>query len=283
MTLPTPEDFWDIRVHKVDIHPGLTGLCVGYERGEWRKDQFVEHAMEWLPEFALKESELQGVDSSNMVQMLRNAANVIYKSNKFEKRGEFGELFLHIAKRQVFNSIPAVSKIYYKSNRNDTVKGFDSVHVVEADDGLELWFGEVKFYTEFKAAVADVVKELQDHTQTDYLRDEFNLILNKIDKDWEHYNTVKKLMSKNTSLDEVFKRACIPVLLTYESEAVGECSICDDKYKKLFADEMKKGYKHFSSKKLPKGIRIHLFLFSLASKSELINALDEKLKIWQKI
>ena len=283
MSTNTPEPFWDVKVHKVDIHPGLSALCVGYERGEWRQDQFVQHAMEWLPEFALKGSELEGIDSANMIQMIRNAAKNIYASEKFQKRGEFGELFLHIAKRQIFNSIPAVSKIYYKTARNETVKGFDSVHIVEAEDGLELWLGEVKFYKDLKRAVADVVKELQDHTETDYLRDEFNLILNKIDKSWLHYDTVKKLLSPNTSLDEVFKRACIPVMLTYESDAINSCTACDEKYIELFLQEAMSGHKLFASKALPTDIRIHLFLFPLASKPDLIKALDDKLKVWQKI
>ena len=283
MTLPMPQSFWDVRVHKVDIHPGVTGLCVGYERGEWRKDQFVRHAMEWLPEFALKESELEGIDSSNMIQMVRNAASIIYKSEKFANRGEFGELFLHMAKRQVFNSIPAVSKIYYKSARNETVKGFDSVHVVEAEDGLELWLGEVKFYTDLSQAVSAVVEELHVHTQTDYLRDEFNLILNKIDKDWQYHDVIKKLISPNTSLDEVFKRACIPVMLTYDSDAVCQCSACDEKYKELFLQEIDNAYKMFTDKSLPTDVRIHLFLLPLASKADLAKSLDEKLKVMQQL
>ena len=234
MTLKQPEPFWDIRIHHIDIKPGLTGLCVGYELGEWRKEQFVRHAMEWLPEFALKESELKGIDSSNMIQLVRNAAQSIYKSEKFQKRGEFGELFLHMATRQVFNSTPAVSKIYYKTAYNETVKGFDSVHVVEIEDDLELWLGEVKFYKDLKQAVSAVIDELHDHTQIDYLRGEFNLIMNKVDENWKHYERIKKLLSPNTSLDEVFTRACIPVMLTYESNAICKCTACDDQYKKTF-------------------------------------------------
>ncbi|MDD2469109.1 MAG: DUF1837 domain-containing protein, partial [Desulfobulbus sp.] len=242
-----------------------------------------KHAMEWLPEFALKESELRGLDSSNIIQMVRNAANIIYKSDKFQKRGEFGELFLHMAKRQVFNSIPAVSKIYYKTAQNDTVKGFDSVHVVEAEDGLELWMGEVKFYADIKQAVSDVVKELESHTKTDYLRSEFNLILNKVDRNWGHYDKLKALMSPNTSLDEVFKRVCIPVMLTYESVAICKSTSCDKQYEDLFVEEVNKAYDLFKQQKLPAEVRVHLFLFPLASKAEMIKSLDEKLKIWQQI
>ena len=33
----------------------------------------------------------------------------------------------------------AISKVFFKDSPNDTVKGFDAVHVVESLDGLELW------------------------------------------------------------------------------------------------------------------------------------------------
>ena len=52
-----PEPFLDVRVHDLSLSPGLTGLCVGYELGKWRAEQLVEHAMDWLPEFALTYTE----------------------------------------------------------------------------------------------------------------------------------------------------------------------------------------------------------------------------------
>jgi hypothetical protein len=61
--------------------------------------------------------------------MLRAAAQRVYATKKFANRGEFGELLLHIAARQVFNTLPEI-KVYYKDADNDTVKGFDSVHAV---------------------------------------------------------------------------------------------------------------------------------------------------------
>jgi hypothetical protein len=32
----------------------MTTLCAGYERGEWRKSDFVNHLFDYLVEFALK-------------------------------------------------------------------------------------------------------------------------------------------------------------------------------------------------------------------------------------
>ena len=123
--MKTPDFFLTIRVHNISSSPGCTGFCVGYERGEWRADQLAEHAMDWLPEFALSPTECEKMNHANSVAFLRRAAKAVYESKKFENRGEFGELFLHIAIRQVFDSVPAISKIYYKTANNETVKGFE--------------------------------------------------------------------------------------------------------------------------------------------------------------
>jgi hypothetical protein len=279
----TPEPFLTLRVHDLTDEPSVTGLCVGYERSEWRASQFVDHLMEWLPEFALNHTELADMHSGNMVKMIRRAARKVYESKKFKVRGEFGELFLHAAIRQVFGSLPAISKIFYKSARNNTVKGFDAVHVVGPPDEMELWLGEAKFYSDFKRAVREVVVELEKHIQTDYLRDEFLLIRGKIDPKWPHAARLEELLSENKSLDEVFLRVCIPVLLTYDSRCLGNYSTCDEAYKKAFETEIRANHLFFKNQKLPKEIRIHLILLPLETKSKLIALLDEKLRVWQSV
>ena len=212
---------------------------------------------------------------------------MVYETKKFKKRGEFGELLLHLAIRQVHKSLPAISKIYYKSATNDTVKGFDAVHVVGPANDLELWLGEAKFYSDIAAAIRDVTKELKAHLETDYLRTEFLLLTGKLDDEWPQAKNLKKLLSPNISLDEVFKRACIPVLLTYDSDCVSGHRACTDEYTAQFKNELLSNYERFvssvSSKTLPKEIRIHLFLLPLEAKQALVAALDRKLKAWQAI
>ena len=278
-----PDPFLDVRVHRLDISPGCSGLCVGYERGVWRAEQLATHALDWLPEFALSAQECEKMNHANAMAFIRRAAQIVYDTEKFAKRGEFGELFLHIAVRQIFDSIPAISKIYYKSANNDTVKGFDSVHVVSTDDDLELWIGEAKFYKDINSAIRDVVDEINSHTETDYLRSEFTLISNKIDDKSPHATALKRLLDPKTSLDEVFARACIPVLLTYNSPVINNHTSCDENYKEAFENEVIQHLQFFTESGLPSEIRIHLFLLPLRDKEELINILDTKLKAWQKI
>jgi len=278
-----PAPFLKVRVRDVTARPSITGLCVGYERDDWRASQFARHIIEWLPEFALKHAELTDMNSGNAVQLIRDAAKRVYESRKFENRGEFGELFLHAAIREVFDSQPAISKIYYKSARNDTVKGFDAVHVVGPAGALELWLGEAKFYNDISAAVRDVVAELAAHTETNYLRDEFLLIKGKIDPTWPHAKALEDLLAENKSLDEVFSSACIAVLLTYDSECLGAHTKCDAAYEAAFEAEIRKHHALFAGKALPKDVTIHLILLPLHTKKRLLAELDAKLQAWQTI
>ena len=126
------------------------------------------------------------------MRLIKKAAVTVYTTEKYKKRGEFGELLLHALIREVFNSQPAISKLYFKTSTNETVKGFDAVHVVANDDGLELWLGEVKFYEDIHQAIYAVIPELQSHTDGDWLRREFILIDSKIDPKWQHADALKK-------------------------------------------------------------------------------------------
>jgi hypothetical protein len=69
-------------------------------------------------------------------------------ANKYLKRGEFGELILHLILRDFHNTIPLLSKIYFKDSIGHTVHGFDAVHIDPVNKTL--WLGESKLYIDPK-------------------------------------------------------------------------------------------------------------------------------------
>ncbi len=278
-----PEPFWEVRCHDTGDSQGFSGLCVGYEQKAWRDEAFASYVMEWLPEFSLNSKERDGLTHADAVSKLRKAAQLVYKTGKFKKRGEFGEIFLHAAVRSIFDSVPAISKIYYKSAHNDTVKGFDCVHVVGPIDNLELWLGEVKFYKSIQKAITDVISEINVHLESNFLRDEFVLIGNKLDTLDDYQKEVQKLLSSKVSLDRIFKRVCIPVLLTYESEMIKNHREVCDAYVAAFEKEVRAHYAEFSKKAKDIKVRFHLFLLPLEDKDKLIEIMDAKLKAAQRI
>ena len=275
--------FFNIIIHKDDTFPDLHGVCAGFESRQWRKEQLVDYLFEYLPEFALTYSEVENLTGENVVAKMRQVVMSIYQSEKFKNRGEFGELLLHAIIRETYKTIPAISKIYYKDGPNETVKGFDAVHVVVADDTLELWVGEVKFYNNISNAISDVIEELNQHVEVRYVRNEFVAITNKIDAQWPHADRLKTLLHPHTSLDDVFSNTCIPVLLTYDSSVLTRYDNKCDEYVQEISEELQKNHKIFCDKLGDFPLTIHLFLFPLNTKAELIKSLESKLKIWQNL
>src|SRR5438046_8026830 len=114
--------------------------------------------------------------------------------------------------------------------------------------------------------------------QRDYLRCEFAAITNKIDATWPHAARLKKLIHRNTSLDEIFDAVCIPVLLTYDRPVMLKFDAVSTEFLTEFQNEVIEHHQRFSGKNLPTNVQIHLFLLPLKQKAELTREFDERLK-----
>ncbi len=244
----------------------------------------ARHLFDWLPDFAFTHSELENFNHANATEFLARAAQAVYASDRYEHRGEFGELLLHAILRQEFNTEPAVSKVFFKDTANATVHGFDAVHVVvPPTGGLELWLGEVKFYGDVSGAMTAVAAELRNHTQRDWLRSEFLAISNKVDQAWPHADALADLIHRNRSMDEIIDRLRLPVLVTYDSETAAEGTCWDDVYEAALDAEVREYQRRFSRRRLPREVVIHLLLLPLASKQRLVDALDARLRTYREL
>lgn len=273
--------FFNVHCRQLALQPKLHGVCAGYESGKWRAEQLSRYLMEWLPEFSLSFSERESIKDTNLVSQLRKAAQIVYDTDKYDRRGEFGELLLHALMRETVGTQSAISKIYFKDAVNNTVKGFDAVHVLSTSKGLELWLGEVKFYKSITQAIADVVPELEAHFQDDYLKKEFVLITNKLDPNWDGTEKLKTLLHRNRSLDDVVTAIVVPVLLTYDSSTVKNFAQASTQYKAALEAELTANHKKFVAKNSVTKVRIELFLFPMASKDDLLVQLNKRLQAAQ--
>jgi hypothetical protein len=274
-----------IRYQDLSLAPSLTALCAGYESGQWRTQALVDDVMNrHLPSFALSFTDWTNISGETAAALLRKAAQAVYSTQKYRRRGEFGELLLHAAAKDFFGAQPAISKIHFKDTPNDTVKGFDCVHVVEQGGAVELWLGEVKLYEDLASAVRDSAAELIDHLEKGYLRKEFIAITNKLDPAWQHTSVVREMLDDATSLDEILDRLVIPVMLTYNSSAIASHEGASDEYREAIREEATRAWVSFDAKfETPYPVTIHLILIPLESKEKLVNLFHQKLQVWQHI
>lgn len=268
------------------IDPAFRVFCAGYEQERWRAEELVRDLFRrHLASFALSYSEWKKVSGDSAAEALSRAARMVYTTDNYMRRGEFGELFLHGILRDFYGAEPAVSKIYFADSPNDTAKGFDAVHVVVNDDGeLDLWLGEAKLYTSMKGAIKAIVESLGDHTANNFLRKEFLAVSNKFDDDWEHSERLRELLDDNTSLDDIIQRLVMPVLLTYQSGAIANHRTSSGQFAADLVAEARSAWAAFKAELvLDFPVTIHLIVLPLEDTQKVRRLAHDTLRMYQKL
>lgn len=278
MSLTYPDRFLEVRCTDLSQPYPTTGLCAGYEGGAWRKDRLADHLFQWLPYAALNQEHQLGFGSHNFVEMLRMAAAHIYKTQKTVSRGELGELLLHLACILHFDTVPVICKLVLKSSSNDTVKGFDGVHLLRVEKNFEMWLGESKFYTDGKEAIRDAIESVKNHVLPTFLATEKAMIFGHIGKDIPRRDEVIRLFKSQTSGDELLKMAVFPILVTYESDSIASFREVSGDYIKNLASEIADLRAYFGRCATSLKLRFQLVFVPLGSKKDLIESFDKMLE-----
>jgi len=130
----------------------LHTFYAGFDLGLFRYEAISEILMDAIVDFAFGYH--TGILKNYDRRKLKEAAKSIYKIKEFSevkwvyvdedselsdceleaekkylKRGEFGELILHLLLRDFIKSVPLVAKIHFKDTDSATVHGFDLIHI----------------------------------------------------------------------------------------------------------------------------------------------------------
>jgi len=286
----------------------LEAYFVGYDIDEnltkrYRLKELVDLLQKVIPEFAFGYHEGKEIGLNKIWDVVCEAANSIYSISDFEetrkiymaggfipddsvdkkylRRGEFGELILHLLLREFHNTIPLLSKIYFKDSDGSTVHGFDAVHV--QPELRNLWLGESKLYMDGKKGVKQLICDIIEHFKADYLHREFALISKKI----KHFDTLPNkdywvdLIQKTNTLSEQLESITIPLLCTYTSNIFSKYdnekdpAFIEDFEKEIYA--LKQYFDSNNSHPWKTKLNIILLLFPVKCKNELVRKLHERL------
>jgi hypothetical protein len=265
--------------------PGIRAYYIGFDDGKFRLEPVARVIIDVLPEFALGYYQGTTVDLRDIVPRLRDAALRIYSSEKYQRRGEFGELILHLLLRDFCRSVPLISKIHFKDSVNSTVHGFDGVHVVVTTSVKQLWVGESKLYEDGPDGIRELVNDLKKHIAADYLRQEFMLISPKLPENFPDIEYWRTLLHQNQRLDVILSSLCIAMVCTYTSRVYQDH--CDNTRECLeeFLNECKQLQAVFeeAARDGKTKVTVILFLVPVASKAALVDELHRRLKAMQAI
>ena len=255
----------------------LRAYSVGFDQNKFRLQPLLDIVMDVVPEFALGYQEAKKISHTEMVNKLRESAKRIYTTEKYQKRGEFGEIVLHLLLRDFYNSIPLISKIYFKDSNNVAVHGFDGVHVTIEGDVKKLWLGESKFFSKGLEGIEALLKDVETHFKEDYLRSEFTLVSSKIHDDIPEAEHWKQLIHQHTTLDKIFKSVCIPLVCTYTSDIFKSHSEQTKEYLEAFEKECRALKAKFDEKNIHTNLEIVLMLLPVPDKNNLNEEFHKRL------
>jgi hypothetical protein len=254
---------------------------VGFDANKFRLQALVDVIRNVIPEFALGYHAGTQVPLTDLVDRLKEAAETVYLTDNYQSRGEFGELILHLLLRDFCDSVPLISKIYFKDSHNVPAHGFDGVHITTSDK--KLWLGESKLYRTGKEGACGLADDLKKHVTADYLRREFSLLSRKLPMtvpDIEHW---RQLMDRHERLDEIYEGIVIPMVCTYSSALFANHTDNTPQYFKEFEQDCRAILTEFDTKRVQTDCDVILMTLPVPCKNELNAELDKRLKHMQKI
>ncbi|MBG6163032.1 hypothetical protein IWQ54_002695 [Labrenzia sp. EL_195] len=262
-----------------ESNESLESYCAGFELSEWRCSGLADNLIEWIIDYALKSDELRDTNHTNTFVRLKQAASRVYTSEKYERRGEVGEIAAHAVCRTYFNTIPVAARVNYLSASNDPVKAFDLVHVLYVGvDDIELWLGEAKFFKDRNDAIKDAIASIKGHITAGFLKNEKLLLGPQVSNDIPHSAKIKKLLSAEATLDELIASAVFPVLIAANSDATASHVSASEDYSAEVDAEMKALWAKLSASGLTEKIKLKLIYVPLGDKNALNKAFDDRLK-----
>ncbi|MDO8999671.1 MAG: DUF1837 domain-containing protein [Bacteroidota bacterium] len=249
----------------------LRTYFIGFDFGKYRNEAFTEILMDTIVDFAFGYH--TGILKKYDRRKLKEAAKSIYNIKEFKdvkwtyvdndselsdceikaeekylKRGEFGELILHLLLRDFIETVPLLSKIHFKDTDGAVVHGFDLVHIgpdLSDSSKNSLYFGESKLYSrkDGKAGqhgIEDLIEDVKAHFKKDFLYREFALIskkkhsfipieeLNDTENEEEYkdflnkkkhwFNLFEQVEQEKMKLEDFLSSVSIPLVCTYQSK-----------------------------------------------------------------
>ena len=205
----------------------------------------------------INDAHLQGYNLDKLIPVAlkhKMKFSPVAKENTKLSYGFYGEVVLYTLLRVVYGANALISRGYFFNvlEKGET-KGYDSYHIVNSNDSLELWFGEAKFYKSYASAIKSVMKNIQKALSNDYLENNVYAIL-KYSEKLENKNTVFSDLLKKIKYDTEVK--VIDLINDYNMVLVYPVLIVTNKAAKDYDESIKKFIKHINTKYHKKKISI---------------------------
>lgn len=211
--------------------PNIKGIDIGFTMKSWNMTSLTETVYDWIIDYCLSHKEKANFTGSK--RSLFKYARANYPNDDINA---IGDLFLHIAIRDSYKTIPIMNKVFDTNN-----KTFSCTHAVLNLDNIELWIGASSVTKNIEDAVASAIKNIEYIVNITTLKQRLYTLTAEFDESWPHIEKLKRLTNSHLDIDERFDKIIIPVFLMHDS------AIINDYDKNLFITLFNDKIKHCRS------------------------------------
>lgn len=179
-------------------------------------------------EFDLTENDYDSLMSVALLTKLKYNENATETSKI--SYGFFGEVLLHSLLMTKYKTDTLISRGYfYNPLEKSETKGYDSYHIIDDGNKVELWFGEVKFRQSFKDGVSSAINGLEKALSDEYLKSNILAMINHKDNEKFKDSKIKQIIDKwmkNSSINIINEvksfnmKLIYPVLIVYDDKEI---------------------------------------------------------------
>lgn len=190
--------------------PNIKGIDIGFTMKVWNLSSLTETVYDWIIDYCLSHKEK--ANFSGPERGLFKHARANYPANDMNA---LGDLFLHIAIRDSYKTIPIMNKVFDINN-----KTFSCTHVVLNLDDIELWIGASSVSTNIEDAVSSAIRNIEHIINLTTLKQRLFMLTSEIDESWPHTDKLRRLANSSLTIDERFDKIIIPVFLMHDSSII---------------------------------------------------------------
>lgn len=190
--------------------PNIKGIDIGFTMKAWNLSSLTETVHDWIIDYCLSHKE-----KANFIGPARGLFKHARANYPVNDMNALGDLFLHIAIRDSYKTIPIMNKVFDINNRT-----FSCTHAVLNLDNIELWIGASSVSTNIEDAVGSAVKNIEYIMSLTTIKQRLFMLTAEIDESWPHTDKLKRLVNSSLTIEERFDKIIIPVFLMHDSSII---------------------------------------------------------------
>lgn len=265
------------RIDESHVRRAMYAYDVEYDEDVWRRQELIEHLLDWLPEMTLPPSTLANFGHLAARRLPKEALKALERYGSVDMPQIVAALMLHAILRHHFGAEPIACRIFV---RIGGVMRSTSAHIIQTREREEIWLGRSKLITAatHHEMVDAILEELRTALARDVLVEEREIIVQLREPRHLRSDRLGPVLDTSAKTSDLLRVLRLPVLIAYDSATLSPGF--DPEYVKQLREEVELEYERIKTRlgrELDK-VEVALFLVPVECADTLATEFEKRMR-----